>query len=50
MINMNNIPGDMISELDDELLTFVSEESSERFLHELSSSFFNELEAIEKNG
>ena len=38
----------MISGLHDELLTFVTEESSERFLHELSSSFFNELEAIEK--
>lgn len=48
MINMDNIPGGMISGLDEELLTFVTEESSERFVHEISSSFFNELEAIEK--
>ena len=48
MINMDNIPGGMISGLDEELLTFVTEESSERFVHEISSAFYNELAAIEK--
>lgn len=45
---MDNIPGGMISGLDEELLTFVTEESSERFVHEISSAFYNELAAIEK--
>ena len=42
-LNLNNIPGKMISGLSTEMLNFVSEASSSRFLHELDQTFLDEL-------
>ena len=42
-LNLNNIPGKMISGLSTEMLNFVSEASSSRFLYELDQTFLDEL-------
>ena len=48
MLNMKNVPGGIIGGLDEEMLDFVTRESSERFVNELSSSFLQELENIDR--
>lgn len=46
-MNFENIPGNLISGLSDELLEWVSIESGDRYITELSSSFAEELEQME---
>ena len=48
MMNMENIPGGIISGVDDNFLDFLSRESCERYISELSISFQNELNETEQ--
>ena len=43
LLNLANVPGNIISGMDDEVLNFVSNESSDRYLYEFSSSFLDFL-------
>ena len=47
-MNMENIPGGIISGVDDNFLDFLSRESCERYISELSISFQNELNETEQ--
>ena len=47
MINYDNIPGSMISGLNDESLEWICSESGERYISELSASFAKELDQME---
>ena len=46
LINFSNIPGNQISGLNDEMLAWVTEESNERVLEEISTSFLQSLDDI----
>ena len=43
LLNLNNVPGEMISGLNDEELDFVTPESNMRELFEMSGSFLDML-------
>ena len=43
LLNLNNVPGEMISGLNDEELDFVTSESNMRELFEMSGSFLDML-------
>ena len=47
MMNIENFPGRIISGVDNSLIYFFMEESSTRYVTELSTEFSNQLEAIE---
>jgi len=47
MMNYENIPGNMISGLSDEVLQWVTSESGDRYLTELSYTFTEEIEKME---
>lgn len=49
LINMSNIPGEIISGLSTEDLHFVTSESSTRFVKELDDAFLSELNEISKD-
>jgi hypothetical protein len=44
LLNMNNVPGKIISGVDDETLNFITKESNERFLIELDPKFLEEVD------
>ena len=44
LLNLENIPGNMISGMNNDDLLWVSHESSERYIAELSRSFQQDLE------
>jgi hypothetical protein len=48
MYNLENIPNKEFCGLDDEMMTFVSEQSMVRYVNELSDSFRQELHALEE--
>lgn len=47
LLNLENVPNNMISGLDDIMLDWVNEESNERELYELSSDFIKMLDATD---
>ena len=47
MLNLRNIPNQMISGLSGDMLEFVSNESNERFVVELEKKFIDELRALD---
>lgn len=46
LLNLQNIPGKQLSGLDNELIDFITNESNERYLHELSKDFSEEVNNI----
>jgi hypothetical protein len=48
MLNLENIPNKEISGLDDEMMAFVTEQSMNRYVKELSDSFRQELRELEE--
>lgn len=48
LLNLDNVPGGMISGLSDDMLEWVSKESNNRELIELSSSFVNQILSNER--
>ena len=49
-INLENVPNQMISGLDDDVVNWVCEQSNNRFIEELSSTFANTLQEQEDEG
>lgn len=43
LLNLDNVPNNMLSGLDDEMVTWVTEESNERYLAEMTSAFIENL-------
>lgn len=48
IVDFSNVPGRIISGLDEEMLSFVTSESSERFVNELFVSVLQKLENIDQ--
>jgi len=47
LLNLSNIPGGLISGMDDEMLDWVTKEGNERELYELSDKFLNHLNSYD---
>ena len=44
MINFDNIPGGMLSGVNDEMITWLNDESGDRYIKELENEFTQSLE------
>ena len=48
MMNFDNIPGNILSGVDDAMLDFITNESSDRYITELDPTFFNAIVETDK--
>ena len=49
-INLQNVPGQMISGLDADVVSWICEQSNQRVIEELSADFANNLQQLEEDG